>query len=83
MTFSIVACDLETQSFGVAVASKFLAAASVVSWARADGGAVATQALARVSFGPDGLSMMTAGKTAQETLSALLAADPGQDRRQV
>ncbi|MCC6616988.1 MAG: DUF1028 domain-containing protein [Anaerolineae bacterium] len=83
MTFSIVACDLETQAFGVAVASKFLAAASVVSWARADAGAVATQALGKVSFGQDGLVRMAGGKTAQETLTALLAADPGRARRQV
>ncbi|MCA9902812.1 MAG: DUF1028 domain-containing protein, partial [Anaerolineae bacterium] len=72
MTFSIAAYDPNSQAFGVAVASKFLAVASVVSWARADVGAVATQALGKVSFGPDGLSMMAAGKTAQETLAALL-----------
>jgi len=83
MTFSIVACDLEAQAYGVAVASKFLAAASVVSWARADGGAVATQALGKVSFGPDGLAMMATGKSAQQTLITLLAADAGRSRRQV
>ncbi|MCA9911361.1 MAG: DUF1028 domain-containing protein [Anaerolineae bacterium] len=83
MTFSIAAYDPNSQAFGVAVASKFLAVASVVSWARADVGAVATQALGKVSFGPDGLSMMAAGKTAQETLAALLAADPQRDHRQV
>jgi len=82
-TFSIVACDLAEQAWGVAVASKFLAAGAVVSWARAGAGAVATQALARVSFGPDGLAMLAAGKTAQETLAVLLADDPGRNDRQV
>ena len=83
MTFSIAAYDPNSQAFGVAVASKFLAVASVVSWARADAGAVATQALGKVSFGPDGLSMMAAGKGAQETLAALLATDPQREHRQV
>ncbi len=83
MTFSIAAYDPNSQAFGVAVASKFLAVASVVSWARADAGAVATQALGKVSFGPDGLSMMAAGKSAQETLAALLATDPQREHRQV
>lgn len=83
MTFSIAAYDPNSQAFGVAVASKFLAVASVVSWARADAGAVATQALGKVSFGPDGLSMMATGRSAQETLAALLAADPQRDHRQV
>ncbi len=82
-TFSIVAFDPAERAWGVAVASKFLAAGAVVSWARAGAGAVATQALARVSFGPDGLAMMAAGKSARETLEALLAADPGRDDRQV
>jgi uncharacterized Ntn-hydrolase superfamily protein len=51
MTFSIVAYDAQAQAWGVAVASKFLAAAAVVSWAQAGAGAVATQAFAKVSFG--------------------------------
>lgn len=83
MTYSIVAYDPDEQAWGVAVASKFLAAGAIVSWARAGAGAVATQALSRVSFGPDGLAMMAAGKTASETLAALLAADPNSARRQV
>lgn len=82
-TFSIVAYDPAEEAWGVAVASKFLAAGAVVSWARAGAGAVATQALARVSFGPDGLAMLAAGKSASETLAALLAADPGREDRQV
>jgi len=82
-TFSIVACDLDEQAWGVAVASKFLAAAAVVSWAQGGVGAVATQAMAKVSFGPDGLALMAQGKSAEETLAALLAADPGAADRQV
>lgn len=82
-TFSIVAYDPAEEAWGVAVASKFLAAGAVVSWAKAGAGAVATQALARVSFGTDGLAMLAAGKSASETLAALLAADPGREDRQV
>lgn len=82
-TFSIVAYDPGEQAWGVAVASKFLGAGAVVSWARAGVGAVATQALAKVSFGPDGLALMAQGNSAQETLAILLANDPGQADRQV
>lgn len=83
MTFSIAAYDPDEQAWGIAVASKFLAAGAVVSWARAGAGAVATQAYARVSFGPNGLAMLADGKSAQETLARLLEGDPGQANRQV
>lgn len=83
MTFSIVAYDPHEQAWGVAVASKFLAAAAVVSWARAGAGAVATQAYARMSFGPDGLAHMAAGTGAEQTLAALLRDDPQAQDRQV
>jgi uncharacterized Ntn-hydrolase superfamily protein len=63
-TFSIVAFDPETDSLGVAVQSKFLAVGSVVPWARAGVGAVATQAMANYNFGPRGLEFMARGKTA-------------------
>lgn len=82
-TYSIVAYDKDTQAWGVAVASKFLAAAAVVSWAQAESGAVATQALAKVGYGPDGLSMMRDGLSASETLERLLAGDPEYHQRQV
>lgn len=82
-TFSIVACDLETQAWGVAVASKFLAAASAVSWAEAGVGAVATQAFAKVGFGRDGLALMKSGLSAEATLARLLADDPKAAQRQV
>lgn len=82
-TFSIVAYDADAQAWGVAVASKFLAAAAVVSWARAGAGAVATQSFAKVGFGPAGLDLMASGKSASEALTELLADDPKREARQV
>lgn len=82
-TFSIVAYDPEEKAWGVAVASKFLASAAVVSWARADAGAVATQAFAKMGFGPDGLAMMADGMSAEQALERLLAEDPKAADRQV
>lgn len=82
-TFSIVAFDPETDSLGVAVQSKFLAVGSVVPWARAGVGAVATQAMANFNYGPRGLDLMAKGRTAEETVEALTAADEGRDDRQL
>src|ERR687897_3447582 len=70
-TFSIVGFDPETDSLGVAVQSKFLAVGSVVPWARAGVGAVATQAMANYNHGPHGLELMARGKTADETVKGL------------
>lgn len=83
MTFSIVAFDPNEKAFGVAVASKFLAVGSAVGWAKADVGAVATQAFAKIGFGPDGLALLSQGKSAQETLALLLKDDPKASERQV
>ena len=83
MTFSIVAYSPTEQQWGVAVASKFLAAAAVVCHAQAGAGAVATQAFAKVSFGPDGLGWMAKGLSAEETLAKLLATDTSVEDRQV
>jgi len=83
MTFSIVACDLEEETWGVAVASKFPAVGAVVPWAQAGVGAVGTQSFANTSFGPRGLAMMATGMSAQETLSRLLEEDPDKELRQV
>ena len=83
MTFSIVACDLKEKTWGVAVASKFPAVGSVVPWAQADAGAVATQSFANTSFGPRGLEMMSQGLSARQTLDALLKDDPEKEQRQV
>src|SRR3972149_3759898 len=57
-TFSIVACDLNERAWGVAVASKFLAAGAVVPFAQAGAGAIATQSYANTSYGPRGLPML-------------------------
>lgn len=83
MTFSIVACDLEEQAWGIAVASKFPAVGAVVPWAQAEVGAVATQSFANVSFGPRGLALMGTGLSARQTLDRLLADDPDKELRQV
>lgn len=81
-TFSIVARDPATGDLGIAVQSKFLAVGAVVPWARANVGAVATQAYANVAYGPDGLALLSTGLSARETLDRLVAADPGRDARQ-
>ncbi|MFV1949575.1 MAG: DUF1028 domain-containing protein [Anaerolineales bacterium] len=82
-TFSIVAYDPGREEWGVAVQSKFLAAAAVVSWARAKAGAVATQSYANVSYGFRGLDLMEEGLTAEETIAALIQNDDQKDLRQV
>jgi uncharacterized Ntn-hydrolase superfamily protein len=82
MTFSIVARDPATGDLGVAVASKFLAVGAVVPWARAGVGAIATQALANVRYGPDGLAGLASGGDAQAVLAILTAADDGRADRQ-
>lgn len=83
MTFSIVAYDANETAWGVAVASKFLAAGAVVPHLQAGVGAVATQSYAKVSFGADGLALMKTGKSAAETLAILLEQDAGREKRQV
>jgi uncharacterized Ntn-hydrolase superfamily protein len=83
MTFSIVACDMQEQSWGVAVASKFPAVGAVVPFARAGAGAVATQSFANTSFGPRGLDLMESELSAQKALEELLKDDPDREQRQV
>jgi uncharacterized Ntn-hydrolase superfamily protein len=82
-TFSIVARDPATGDLGIAVQSKFLAVGSVVPWAQAGVGAVATQAWANTAYGPEGLRLMAAGWTAPEALAQLLATDQDIRHRQV
>ncbi len=82
-TFSIVAFDPVQQQLGIAVQSKFLAVGSVVPWAKAGVGAVATQSWANTAFGPAGLDLLSRGATPQEALDDLLEADPERDSRQV
>ncbi len=82
-TFSIAAADPATGEVGVAVASRFFAVGTVVPWAKAGVGAVATQASANTSFGPGGLELMARGLSAEEALKVLLRGDEGRDRRQI
>jgi uncharacterized Ntn-hydrolase superfamily protein len=81
-TFSIVGRDPTTGELGVAVASRFFAVGSVVPWARADVGAVATQSFANTSFGWRGLDLLERGARPQEIVTILLRGDADPDRRQ-
>ena len=82
MTFSIVARSADGERWGVAVASKFLAAGAVVPGVRAPLGAIATQSFANLRYVPDGFALLGEGRTAQEALDALVAADDGRAQRQ-
>ncbi|MEF8878093.1 MAG: DUF1028 domain-containing protein, partial [Haloarculaceae archaeon] len=82
-TFSIVARDPEKDAVGIAVQSKFVAVGSVVPFASAESGAVATQSFANVAYGPDGLALLREGHTAAETVETLTDADDEAESRQV
>lgn len=82
-TFSIVAYDPDAKEWGVAVASKYLAVGSAVPWARADVGAVATQAAVNVALGPRGLELLAQKKSAEEALKILTEEDQGREFRQL
>lgn len=83
-TFSIVARDPATGQMGIAVASRYFSVGSVVPWAEAEVGAVATQADVNVGYGPKALQLLRQGLTAQQVADRLLAEDtfPGKDGRQ-
>ncbi len=81
MTFSIVARDGD--QWGVAVASKFLAVAAYVPVARAGVGAIATQALANLTYREDGLALLKEGRSAAEVVAALTGPDEERDQRQL
>ena len=82
-TFSIVARDSAAGELGVAVASRFFAVGSVVPWAKADVGAIATQAYANTTFGWRGLDYLEQGFTPQQTIDELLGSDNDPQQRQV
>ena len=82
-TYSIVARDPATGNFGVAVQSHWFQVGPIVPWAEAGVGAVATQSFVRVDYGPRGLELMKAGKSAAEALDRLVAEDAQKDVRQV
>jgi uncharacterized Ntn-hydrolase superfamily protein len=83
MTFSIVAYDDTDRSWGVAVASKFLAVGALVPWGRAGAGALATQAMANVAYGPAGIAMLESGASADDVVARLTRADPASEHRQL
>ena len=82
-TYSIVARDPDTGELGVAVQSHWFSVGTLVPWARAGVGAVATQSFIDVRYGMEGLDLMGEGKSAQQALDALLRTDPTPEVRQV
>jgi len=82
-TFSIVALDSATGELGVGVASKFLAVGAAVPWARTGAGAIATQAWANLSYGPDGLALLEDGVPAEEVVRRLTEPDGDREHRQL
>jgi len=82
-TFSIVARDPASEAVGVAVHSKFISVGSVVPFASADAGAIATQSFANVAYGPEGLDLLREGRNASEAIGELTAGDADAPQRQV
>jgi len=82
-TYSIVARDPATGEMGVAVQSHWFSVGSIVTWAEAGVGAIATQSLVDPSYGPKGLELMRQGVPAPKALAQLVAADAGRNGRQV
>src|ERR1700683_4781407 len=82
-TFSIVAADPSTGEWGVAVQSPFISLGAVVPWAVSRVGALATQALANVSYGPDGIELLRRGEGADAVVEKLTKADPKREQRQL
>jgi uncharacterized Ntn-hydrolase superfamily protein len=82
-TYSIVARDAETGQLGVAVQSHWFSVGSIVTWAEAGVGAIATQSFVNPAYGPRGLELMKSGLSAEQALEALLLVDDGRDVRQV
>ncbi len=82
-TYSIVARDAATGEMGVAVQSHWFSVGSIVTWAEAGVGAIATQSFVQPAYGPRGLDLMRSGLTAEQALNALVEVDQGRDVRQV
>ena len=82
-TYSIVARDPDSGQLGVAVQSHWFSVGPLVPWIEAGVGAVATQSFVEASYGPLGLDLMRAGKSAPQALKALVEIDPKRDVRQV
>ena len=82
-TYSIVARDPETGEMGVAVQSHWFSVGSIVLWGEAGVGVVATQSFVNPAFGPDGLTLLKSGMTAEQVVDKLIAEDEGRDVRQL
>ena len=82
-TYSIVAHDATTGEMGVAVQSHWFSVGSIVTWAEAGVGVVATQSFVNPAYGPRGLELMKSGLSAEQALEALVLVDEGRDVRQV
>ena len=82
-TFSIVARDTATGEMAIGVQSHWFSVGTIVSWGSSGVGVVATQSFVNPAYGPKGLELMKSGKSAEEALQMLGAADRGRDYRQV
>ncbi len=82
MTFSVVAYDQKEKKWGVGVASRFLSVGSVVPWAKAGVGCIATQSYANYSYGPQGLELLMSHNS-KETIQMLTSKDSMASKRQV
>lgn len=83
MTWSIIARDLDTGQFGIAVATRFFAVGALVPHVKSRIGAIATQALINPFYGTGGLRLLEQGRSARDVVRAITAADAGRDHRQV
>jgi uncharacterized Ntn-hydrolase superfamily protein len=82
-TFSIVARDKVTGEMAVGVQSHWFSVGTIVSWGQSGVGVVATQSFVNPAYGPNGLKLMSEGKSADAALAELVSADEGRDFRQV
>jgi uncharacterized Ntn-hydrolase superfamily protein len=82
-TYSIVARDADTGRFGAAVQTHQMCVGAVVPWLDPLAGAVVTQAMTNVNFGPRGLELLRGGLAAGQVLDALLATDDRKQSRQL
>src|SRR6266487_116298 len=83
MTFSMVAYDPQTKTWGVAVQSKFVAIGALTPWAKAGVGAIATQAWINTTYGSRGLELLAHGLSPAANIAHLTEEDEGRAHRQV
>lgn len=83
MTWSIIARDQDTGQFGIAVATRFFAVGALAPHVKSRTGAIATQALVNPFYATEGMRLLEQGVSARDVVSAVTAADPGRDHRQL